>query len=80
MPYPFTSKEVYNQSMRMPIGPEFNPATTIGLLNRPAVSFSEQFLGKLSPFIVRVYYHHAVIKNTIWTVLLLEGVVKPLIG
>lgn len=65
----------------MPIGPEFNPATTIGLLNRPAVSFSERFLGKLSPFIVRVYYHHAVIKNNnICTVLLLEGVVKPLIG
>ncbi|XP_058738859.1 uncharacterized protein C57A7.06 [Vicia villosa] len=37
LPYPFTSKEVYDQNMRMPIGPEFNPATTIGLLNRPAV-------------------------------------------
>ncbi|PIN11413.1 hypothetical protein CDL12_15982 [Handroanthus impetiginosus] len=37
LPYPFTSKEVFEQSMRMPIGPEFNPATAIGALNRPEV-------------------------------------------
>ncbi|KAM7255097.1 hypothetical protein ACFE04_020338 [Oxalis oulophora] len=38
LPYPFTSKEVYEQSMRMPIGPDFNPATTVGALTRPDVS------------------------------------------
>lgn len=27
----------------MPIGPEFNPATAVGALNRPAVSISIQF-------------------------------------
>ncbi|KAF3947043.1 hypothetical protein CMV_026769 [Castanea mollissima] len=37
LPYPFTSKEVFEQSIRMPIGPEFNPATAVGALNRPAV-------------------------------------------
>ncbi|XP_061365521.1 uncharacterized protein C57A7.06 [Gastrolobium bilobum] len=37
LPYPFTSKEVFEQSMRVPIGPEFNPATAIGPLNRPEV-------------------------------------------
>uniref|UniRef100_A0A2N9E4P4 Uncharacterized protein n=1 Tax=Fagus sylvatica TaxID=28930 RepID=A0A2N9E4P4_FAGSY len=37
LPYPFTSKEVFEQSIRMPIGPEFNPATALGELNRPAV-------------------------------------------
>ncbi|KAL3845670.1 hypothetical protein ACJIZ3_003073 [Penstemon smallii] len=37
LPYPFTSKEVYEQSIRMPIGPEFNPATAVGALNRPEV-------------------------------------------
>jgi len=30
--------------MRVPIGPEFNPATAIGLLNRPEVSTSEHLL------------------------------------
>ncbi|KAL2345425.1 hypothetical protein Fmac_006710 [Flemingia macrophylla] len=35
LPFPFTSKEVFEQSMRVPIGPEFNPATAIGPLNRP---------------------------------------------
>ncbi|PQQ03113.1 uncharacterized protein Pyn_33968 [Prunus yedoensis var. nudiflora] len=35
LPYPFTSKEVYEQSIRMPLGPEFNPATAVGALNRP---------------------------------------------
>jgi hypothetical protein len=38
LPYPYTSKEVFEQSIRMPIGPEFNPATAIGALNRPEVS------------------------------------------
>lgn len=37
LPFPFTSKEVFEQSMRVPIGPEFNPASAIGLLNRPEV-------------------------------------------
>ncbi|XP_027178713.1 U3 small nucleolar RNA-associated protein 14 homolog A [Coffea eugenioides] len=37
LPFPYTSKEVFEQSMRMPIGPEFNPATAIGALNRPEV-------------------------------------------
>ncbi|KAG4913701.1 hypothetical protein AAZX31_19G198400 [Glycine max] len=37
LPYPFTSQEVFEQSMRVPIGPEFNPATAIGPLNRPEV-------------------------------------------
>ncbi|BBN68505.1 U3 ribonucleoprotein family protein [Prunus dulcis] len=37
LPYPFTSREVYEQSIRMPLGPEFNPATAVGALNRPEV-------------------------------------------
>lgn len=37
LPFPFTSKDVFEQSMRVPIGPEFNPATAIGPLNRPEV-------------------------------------------
>ncbi|XP_030532646.2 uncharacterized protein C57A7.06 [Rhodamnia argentea] len=37
LPFPFTSKDVFEQSIRMPIGPEFNPATAIGALNRPEV-------------------------------------------
>uniref|UniRef100_A0A5B7CB94 U3 small nucleolar RNA-associated protein 14 n=1 Tax=Davidia involucrata TaxID=16924 RepID=A0A5B7CB94_DAVIN len=37
LPFPYTSKEVFEQSIRMPIGPEFNPATAIGALNRPEV-------------------------------------------
>ncbi|XP_010522794.1 PREDICTED: uncharacterized protein C57A7.06 [Tarenaya hassleriana] len=37
LPFPYTSKEVFEQSIRVPIGPEFNPATTIGALNRPEV-------------------------------------------
>ncbi|XP_054823107.1 uncharacterized protein C57A7.06 [Prosopis cineraria] len=37
LPYPFTSQEVFDQSLRMPIGPEFNPATTTGALIRPEV-------------------------------------------
>lgn len=37
LPYPYTSKEVFEQSIRMPIGPEFNPVTAVGALNRPEV-------------------------------------------
>ncbi|RWW06398.1 hypothetical protein GW17_00030278 [Ensete ventricosum] len=37
LPFPYTSKEVYEQSIRMPIGPEYNPAITAGALNRPVV-------------------------------------------
>ncbi|MED6155205.1 hypothetical protein PIB30_003400 [Stylosanthes scabra] len=37
LPFPFTSKEAFEQSMRVPIGPESNPATAIGALNRPEV-------------------------------------------
>ncbi|CAI9109376.1 OLC1v1009187C1 [Oldenlandia corymbosa var. corymbosa] len=37
LPFPFTSKEVFEQSIRMPIGPEFNPATAVGALIRPEV-------------------------------------------
>ncbi|XP_044508878.1 U3 small nucleolar RNA-associated protein 14-like [Mangifera indica] len=37
LPYPFTSKEVFEQSIRVPVGPEFNPATAIGALNQPEV-------------------------------------------
>lgn len=40
LPFPHTSKEVFEQSIRMPIGPEFNPATAVGALNRPEVSAS----------------------------------------
>ena len=41
LPFPYTSKEVFEQSIRMPIGPEFNPAVVLGALNRPEVSVSE---------------------------------------
>ncbi|KAL9415242.1 hypothetical protein AB3S75_043513 [Citrus x aurantiifolia] len=37
LPYPFTSKEVFEQSIRVPVGPEFNPATAVGALTRPDV-------------------------------------------
>ncbi|XP_050363298.1 uncharacterized protein C57A7.06 [Argentina anserina] len=37
LPYPFTSKEVFDQSLRMPLGPEFNPASMVGVINRPEV-------------------------------------------
>ncbi|XP_022757960.1 uncharacterized protein C57A7.06 isoform X2 [Durio zibethinus] len=37
LPYPFTSKELFEQSMRMPIGSESNPETAIRALNRPEV-------------------------------------------
>ncbi|XP_072977853.1 uncharacterized protein C57A7.06 [Typha angustifolia] len=37
LPFPYTTREVYEQSIRMPIGPEYNPAISVGALNRPAV-------------------------------------------
>ncbi|CAO2838238.1 unnamed protein product [Amaranthus hypochondriacus] len=37
LPYPFTSKDVFEQSIRMPIGPEFNPASTVRDLIKPEV-------------------------------------------
>uniref|UniRef100_A0A0D9VTV7 Uncharacterized protein n=1 Tax=Leersia perrieri TaxID=77586 RepID=A0A0D9VTV7_9ORYZ len=37
LPFPYTSKDVYEQSIRMPIGPDFNPATSVSALNRPAI-------------------------------------------
>ncbi|KAL5561442.1 hypothetical protein UlMin_031189 [Ulmus minor] len=37
LPFPYTSKEVFEKSIRMPIGPEFNPATAVAALNRPEV-------------------------------------------
>ncbi|KAL0846186.1 hypothetical protein Bca101_019432 [Brassica carinata] len=37
MPFPYTSNEVFEHSMRMPIGPEFNPSTVVGDLNRAEV-------------------------------------------
>lgn len=37
LPYPYTSQDVFEQSIRMPIGPEFNPVTAVGALNRPEV-------------------------------------------
>lgn len=40
LPYPFASKDVFEQSIRMPIGPEFNPALVAGALTRPEVSSS----------------------------------------
>ncbi|KAF0887817.1 hypothetical protein E2562_004038 [Oryza meyeriana var. granulata] len=37
LPFPYTSKDVYEQSIRMPIGPDFNPAISVSALNRPAI-------------------------------------------
>ncbi|KAA8549153.1 hypothetical protein F0562_000837 [Nyssa sinensis] len=37
LPFPYTSKEVFEQSIQMPIGPEFKPVTAIGALNLPEV-------------------------------------------
>ncbi|XP_068654191.1 uncharacterized protein [Aristolochia californica] len=37
LPFPYTSKEVFEQSIRMPIGPDFNPVASAAVLNRPAV-------------------------------------------
>lgn len=40
LPFPFTSKEVFEQSIRMPIGPDYNPSISVGALNKPSVSFN----------------------------------------
>ncbi|KAJ1297193.1 hypothetical protein BS78_01G358800 [Paspalum vaginatum] len=37
LPFPYTSKDVYEQSIRMPIGPDFNPTTSVSALTRPAI-------------------------------------------
>ncbi|KAG5584551.1 hypothetical protein H5410_044985 [Solanum commersonii] len=37
LPYPFTSQEIFEGSIRMPIGPEFNPGTAVPALIRPEV-------------------------------------------
>ncbi|KAL6902063.1 hypothetical protein ACP4OV_004939 [Aristida adscensionis] len=37
LPFPYTSKDVYEQSIRMPIGPDFNPTISVSALNRPAI-------------------------------------------
>ncbi|XP_055812363.1 uncharacterized protein LOC129882196 [Solanum dulcamara] len=37
LPYPFTSQEVFEGSIRMPIGPEFNPGIAVPALIRPEV-------------------------------------------
>ncbi|KAJ4747775.1 U3 small nucleolar RNA-associated protein 14 [Rhynchospora pubera] len=37
LPFPFTSKEAYEGNMRMPIGPDFNPASALSALNRPEI-------------------------------------------
>ncbi|CAD6211133.1 unnamed protein product [Miscanthus lutarioriparius] len=37
LPFPFTSKDAYEQSIRMPIGPDFNPVISVSALNRPAI-------------------------------------------
>ncbi|KAI3878914.1 hypothetical protein MKW92_039515, partial [Papaver armeniacum] len=41
VPYPFTSKEQYEIHLRVPLGPDFNPATKVGALIRPDVSLCE---------------------------------------
>ncbi|VAI77122.1 unnamed protein product [Triticum turgidum subsp. durum] len=37
LPFPYTSNDVYENSMRMPLGPDFNPAISLSALNRPAI-------------------------------------------
>ncbi|XP_022149059.1 U3 small nucleolar RNA-associated protein 14 homolog A [Momordica charantia] len=37
LPFPYKEKDVFEHSIRMPIGPDFNPASAIGALNRPEV-------------------------------------------
>lgn len=37
LPYPFTSHELFEGSIRMPIGPEFNPGIAVPALIRPEV-------------------------------------------
>jgi U3 small nucleolar RNA-associated protein 14 len=41
LPFPYTSNDVYENSIRMPLGPDFNPAISVSALNRPAVSTSK---------------------------------------
>ncbi|KAI3931042.1 hypothetical protein MKW92_027958 [Papaver armeniacum] len=37
VPYPYTSQEQYERTLRVPLGPDFNPATKVGALIRPEV-------------------------------------------
>ncbi|KAI3939874.1 hypothetical protein MKW98_029650 [Papaver atlanticum] len=37
VPHPYTSNEDYEKTLRVPLGPEFNPATKVGALIRPGV-------------------------------------------
>ncbi|GAX81102.1 hypothetical protein CEUSTIGMA_g8536.t1 [Chlamydomonas eustigma] len=37
LPFPYTSKEVYESSLRQPLGPEYNPDSSFRNLTRPAV-------------------------------------------
>uniref|UniRef100_A0ACD6AI79 Uncharacterized protein n=1 Tax=Avena sativa TaxID=4498 RepID=A0ACD6AI79_AVESA len=37
LPFPYTSSDVYENSIRMPLGPDFNPAISVSALNRPAI-------------------------------------------
>eukprot|EP00611_Tribonema_gayanum_P000391 TRINITY_DN10265_c0_g1_i1.p2 TRINITY_DN10265_c0_g1~~TRINITY_DN10265_c0_g1_i1.p2 ORF type:complete len:158 (-),score=23.50 TRINITY_DN10265_c0_g1_i1:168-620(-) len=39
IPYPFTSKEQYERSMRQPLGPEWNTPSSVRELTRPQVIF-----------------------------------------
>ncbi|KAK7310048.1 hypothetical protein RJT34_07256 [Clitoria ternatea] len=61
LPFPFTSKEVFEQSMCVPIGPEFNPATAIGALNRLEVGYGLWPLFEVSYFYVQVVKRPGVI-------------------
>lgn len=55
LPFPYTSEEVYEQSIRMPIGPDFNPAITAGTLNRPTVSACLFFWFNILHIYLRIY-------------------------
>ncbi|KAI3966919.1 hypothetical protein MKX01_017570, partial [Papaver californicum] len=37
VPHPYVNKELYESTLRVPLGPEFNPATQAGALIRPEV-------------------------------------------
>ncbi|KAL5983692.1 hypothetical protein ACLOJK_017783 [Asimina triloba] len=52
LPFPFTSKEVFEQSIRMPIGPEFNPVSSAGALNRPAWYYAASFYPMLADYLM----------------------------
>ncbi|XVE80369.1 hypothetical protein DITRI_Ditri14bG0134400 [Diplodiscus trichospermus] len=56
LPYPFTSKELFEQSMRMPIGSESNPKTAIRALNRPEVVKKPGVI--LEPIKFEQVHHH----------------------